>query len=432
MPTKVFVPRLGEGVEEVTITKWLKAVGDPVNELEALLEVNTDKVDTEIPAPASGVLLQILLAEGVEAKVGDVLAIIGDSVSSEQSPVDTDQYPVASGQYPVTSDQLPVSSKTAEQISKQPSNNSKIQPSNPKDLGFISPVVARIAAEKGINLSQVKGSGLNGRITKNDVVQFIENGKAESRQSESSNIPEPKLQTSTLNIQSSTDFIPHTAIRRSIAKHMVESKRTSPHVLTVMEADMSRVIAHRFANKETFARDGVNLTFTAYFMQAIVAGLKAYPVANSSWSDDGIVLHKAINLGMATSLGEDGLIVPVIKNADALSLLGMARAINDLAGRARARKLQPDEVKGGTFTITNHGISGSLFAFPVINQPQCGILGIGAMQKRVVVVTDELGRDSIAIRPMVYLSFVFDHRILDGASADWFLAKVKDALEKWA
>ncbi len=423
MPTKVFVPRLGEGVEEVTITKWLKAVGDPVNELDALLEVNTDKVDTEIPAPASGVLLQILLAEGVVAKVGDVLAVIGQA--GEQADARTD---------------FEVDKRMAETELKVevPALGRQVEPAETlsKDLGFISPVVARIAAENGIDLSQVKGSGLNGRITKNDMLQFIENGKPESRQSESSGIPSPNLQPSILNIQPatiqpSTDFIPHTAIRRSIARHMLESKQTSPHVLTVMEADLSRIIAHRAANKETFARDGANLTFTAYFMQAIVAGLKAYPQVNSSWSDEGLLMHKSINLGMATSLGEDGLIVPVIKGADGLSLLGMARAVNDLANRARTRKLQPDEVKGGTFTLTNHGISGSLFAFPVINQPQCGILGIGAMQKRVVVVTDDLGRDSIAIRPMVYLSFVFDHRILDGASADWFLMKVKETLEKW-
>lgn len=411
MPTKVFVPRLGEGVEEVTITKWLKAVGDPVNELDALLEVNTDKVDTEIPAPASGVLLQILLAEGVVAKVGDVLAVIGQA--GEQADARTD----------FEADKRKAETESRVEV---PALGHRVEPAKTlsKNLGFISPVVARIAAENGINLAQVKGSGLNGRITKNDILQFIENGKAESRQSESSDIP-------ALNLQPSTDFLPHTAIRRSIAKHMLESKHTSPHVLTVMEADLSRVIAHRAANKDTFARDGVNLTFTAYFMQAIVAGLKAYPQVNSSWSDEGLLLHKSINLGMATSLGEDGLIVPVIKGADGLSLLGMARAINDLATRARTRKLQPDEVKGGTFTLTNHGISGSLFAFPVINQPQCGILGIGAMQKRVVVVTDDLGRDSIAIRPMVYLSFVFDHRILDGASADWFLMKVKETLEKW-
>jgi len=195
----------------------------------------------------------------------------------------------------------------------------------------------------------------------------------------------------------------------------------------VMEADMSRVAKHRFANKELFGRDGVNLTFTAYFMMAIVAGLKTYPQVNSSWTDEGILVHKAINLGMATSLGEEGLIVPVIKGTDNFSLLAMARAVNDLANRARSKKLQPDEVKGGTFTLTNHGTSGSLFAFPVINQPQSGILGVGAMQKRVVVIDD-----AIAIRPMVYLSFVFDHRILDGASADRFLMKVKETLENWS
>jgi len=213
---------------------------------------------------------------------------------------------------------------------------------------------------------------------------------------------------------------------------MVMSQKTSPHVLTVMEADMSKVLAHRTANKEIFARDGVNLTYTAYFISAIVAGLKAYPLTNSSWTDEGVLVHKAVNVGMATSLGEQGLIVPVIKNADNLSLLALARMVNDLAGRARAKKLQPDEVRGGSFTLTNHGTAGSLFAMPIINQPQCGILGTGAMQKRVVAVTDVNGNDAVAVRPMVFLSFVFDHRILDGASADAFLMKVKETLEKWA
>jgi 2-oxoglutarate dehydrogenase E2 component (dihydrolipoamide succinyltransferase) len=227
-------------------------------------------------------------------------------------------------------------------------------------------------------------------------------------------------------------LIKHSVIRKQIAEHMLMSKRTSPHVMTVMEVDMSKVVAHRKANKATFARDGVNLTFTAYFMQAIVAGLKAYSNVNSSWTDEGLLIHSQINIGMATSLGEEGLIVPVIKGADGLSLLGMARTVNSLADRARSKKLSPDDVKGGTFTLTNHGISGSLFAFPVINQPQSGILGVGAMQKRALVITDADGNDSIAIRPMVYLSFVFDHRILDGASADWFLMKVKETLENWS
>ena len=297
-----------------------------------------------------------------------------------------------------------------------------LQPST--DLGFISPVVAKIAAEHGVNLSQVQGTGLNGRITKNDMLAFVENQEIEI----ASSAQPVNLQTSNLTPDTSTPdtLIKHTSMRKSIAAHMVESKHTSPHVLTVMEADMSRVSKHRTANKAAFEKDGVNLTFTAYFMSAIVAGLKAYPMVNSSWSDEGVLIHKNINIGMAASLAEEGLIVPVIKGADNLSLLAMARSVNDLANRARNKKLQPDEVKGGTFTLTNHGISGSLFAFPVINQPQCGILGIGAMQKRVIVIDD-----AIAIRPMVYLSFVFDHRILDGASADWFLAKVKETLENW-
>ncbi len=427
MPTNVLVPLLGEGVEEVTIMKWLKNVGDSVNELEPLLEVNTDKVDTEIPAPASGVVLSIHKPEGQPARVGELLAVIGTS-GEEVSGIPASGVRAA--------DSMPVPQNLTPETSR-------LTP----DLGFISPVVAKIAAEHGVNLQEVTGTGLNGRITKNDVLKFIENRpQTADRQPQTAETPPavhhpsptvapspltPDTSRLTPDASSPDTLLPLTPIRKSIAAHMVESKHTSPHVLTVMEADMSRVIAHRAAHKEAFARDGVNLTFTAYFMTAIVAGLKAFPMVNSSWSEAGIVLHKAIHLGMATSLGEEGLIVPVIKNADGLSLLGMARAVNDLASRARARKLQPDEVKGGTFTLTNHGISGSLFAFPVINQPQCGILGVGAMQKRVVVETDELGRDSIAIRPMVYLSFVFDHRILDGASADWFLAKVKETLEKW-
>lgn len=429
MSTNVLVPLLGEGVEEVTIMKWLKNVGDSVNELEPLLEVNTDKVDTEIPAPASGVVLSIHKPEGQPARVGELLAVIGQAGETDSG---TDSGTDGSRE---TDKRMAVGESQVEsQMPNQQPTTFNLQPSTPKDIGFISPVVAKIAAEHGVNLQEVTGTGLNGRITKNDVLKFVEQ-TADHRPQTVETPPAVHRPSSTVTsgIQpgAGDTLLPLTTIRKSIAAHMVESKHASPHVLTVMEADMSRVIAHRAANKDAFARDGVNLTFTAYFMTAIVAGLKAYPLVNSSWSEQGIILRKSIHLGMATSLGEEGLIVPVIKNADGLSLLGMARAVNDLANRARARKLQPDEVKGGTFTLTNHGISGSLFAFPVINQPQCGILGVGAMQKRVVVETDELGRDSIAIRPMVYLSFVFDHRILDGASADWFLAKVKETLEKW-
>jgi 2-oxoglutarate dehydrogenase E2 component (dihydrolipoamide succinyltransferase) len=408
MATKVLVPLLGEGVEEVTVTKWLKKEGDSVNELEPLLEVNTDKVDTEIPAPAAGIVLKIVAEEGVPAKVGTVLAFIGKPGENVE---------VSGGQ--ASSVRTPVVEKAPVKENLTPETSHMT-----REVGFISPVVARVAAEHGVNLQDVTGTGLNGRITKNDVLSFVEGqrSKVQGQVLQPSN-----LQPVNIRPNHSDQLIKHTVIRKQIAEHMVMSKHTSPHVLTVMEADMSRVAKHRSANKEMFARDGVNLTFTAYFMMAIVAGLKACPTANSSWTDEGVLIHKDINIGMATSLGEDGLIVPVIKGADNLSLLAMARAVNDLATRARSKKLQTDEVKGGTFTLTNHGISGSLLAFPVINQPQSGILGVGAVQKRVVVIDD-----AIAIRPMVYLSFVFDHRILDGASADWFLMKVKETLENWA
>jgi 2-oxoisovalerate dehydrogenase E2 component (dihydrolipoyl transacylase) len=411
MAIKVFVPLLGEGVEEVTVTKWLKREGDSVNELEPLLEVNTDKVDTEIPAPASGTVLKILAAEGVPAKVGAVLALIGkpgEAVDSGQSSVDIEK-PAG-----------PVIQQAKENVTPAPSPLAR-------GVGFISPVVAKIAAEHGVNLQQVQGTGLNGRITKNDVLNFVESGKSTARPIAAAAHPTPfDVAQGKPGTGTHDTLIKHTVIRKQIAEHMLLSKQTSPHVLTVMEADMSRVAKHRSANKEIFGRDGVNLTFTAYFLMAIVAGLKAHPMVNSSWTEEGVLVHKDINLGMATSLGEEGLIVPVIKGADNLSLLAMARTVNDLANRARSKKLQPEEVRGGTFTLTNHGTSGSLFAFPVINQPQSGILGVGAVQKRAVVIDDAIG-----IRPMAYLSFVFDHRILDGASADRFLMKVKETLENW-
>ncbi len=426
MATKVLVPRLGEGVEEVTVTKWLKKEGDPIRELEPLLEVNTDKVDTEVPSPASGILLKIEVPEGQPARVGQLLAWIGQVGErlEETKPGET------------TAVSRPDESRVqAPQPSPAPAPSA-----GPalRELGFISPVVAKLAAEHGIDLSQVRGTGLHGRITKQDVLNHLGQRQTQAAAPAApaptpppAPSPVPPAPQPAPTPAAGDRLIKHTLIRKQIAEHMVLSKSVSPHVLTVMEADLSRVVKHRQVHKPLFERDGVNLTFTAYFMLAIVAGLKAYPIVNSSWTEEGILLHKDINLGMAVSLGEEGLIVPVIKQADALSLLGMARAVNDLAQRARNRKLQPDDVKGGTFTLTNHGTGGSLFAMPIINQPQCGILGIGAMHKRPVVVTDAEGNDSLAIRPMVYLSFVFDHRILDGAVADGFLAKVKEALETW-
>ena len=277
-------------------------------------------------------------------------------------------------------------------------------------------MVGRLAVEHNIDLTKVTGTGQYGRITKYDIQQVIKSGGAAKTDVIE---PDPAYAGFQLGM-----VVKHTPVRRSIAKHMVESKHTSPHVSAFIEVDMSAVSAHRKANKELFARQGVTLTFTSYFVKTAAAALVAYPMINSSWSDFGVILHPEINIGLAVSLGAEGLIVPVIRNADQLSLLEAARAVNDLASRARNKQLSPDEVRGGTFTITNHGTSGSLFATPVINQPQCGILGTGAIQKRPVVVDD-----AITIKPMAYVGLTFDHRILDGAVADFFLAAVRQGLE---
>jgi 2-oxoglutarate dehydrogenase dihydrolipoamide succinyltransferase (E2 component) len=418
MPTQVLMPQLGESVVEGTITKWLKATGDRVVEFEPLLEVNTDKIDTEIPSPVSGLLLEILVEEGTTVQAGTLLARIG---AADESSVAASPIP---GMAPVKAAQVETATPSTEVAPPTRAGG--------RGVGFISPVVAKIAGEQGVDLFQVKGTGEGGRITKKDVLAYIEKRQAAAPAASPgeatplASTPAPLPSTTPGPKALPGEILPFTPVRRTIAEHMVSSKHTAAHVTTVMEADLSRVVAHRQANKDIFARDGVNLTYTAYFVSAAVTALKADPLVNSSWTETGILLHRDIHIGIATSLGEAGLIVPVIKNADSLSLLGLARLINDLANRARARQLKPDEVKGGTFTITNHGVSGSLFATPIINQPQCAILGVGMIQKRVVVVND-----AIAIRPMAYLSLTFDHRILDGAIADHFLGKVIETLQSW-
>lgn len=444
MATQVIMPQLGESVVEGTVMQWFKKEGEKIEEFESLLEVNTDKVNSEIPAPAGGVVLKILVPEGETVKAGTIIAWIGQPGESlEGIPATAPQ-----GHVPAA----PASAQPSEaaQVSVPPVGRDR-------DLGFISPVVARLAREHNVDLYAVKGSGEGGRITKKDVLAYLE-GKTESaaapaavepaawetpgegdlfRPTElmfannlppaaSSPAPKPAPAASQPS-ESGGRLVPHTPMRKRIAEHMVFSRHTSPHVTSVMEADLKRVVAHREANKPLFARDGVNLTYTAYFMAAAATALRAFPLVNSSWRDDGVWIHGSVNIGMATSLGEEGLIVPVIQQADGLSLLGLARAINDLSTRARDHRLQPQEVQGGTFTITNHGTGGSLFAMPIINQPQCAILGVGAIQKRVKVLAD----DSIAVRPMVYLSMTFDHRILDGDYADRFLSKIVAVLENW-
>ena len=431
MSIQVIMPQLGESVVEGTVGKWLVAEGQRVREYEPLLQVTTDKVDTEIPAPASGVLLKIYVPEGQTVPKGTLLAEIGEVLGIGVSGITDQQLPDT--QYPIP------------------------------DIGFISPVVARLAGELNVDLSQVIGTGEGGRITKKDVLAYVAapvpreplGGFAADRPpSRAGELPaweqpvtgslfEPADEggeaTQAAPVSSgplpSGDFemVPLSSLRGSIARHMVLSVQTSPHVTTVMEADMTRVVGARERLRGEFERQGVKLTFTPFFIQAVVAGLKAVPEANSSLRGDALLLHKRVHIGVAVALA-DGLIVPVISDADGKSLLGLARAVNDLAERGRTKQLEPDEVQGGTFTLTNHGTAGSLFATPIIHQPQAGILGVGAIQKRAVVVSRGHPllpdpEDAIAIRPMVYLSFTFDHRILDGRGADGFLMTVKRFLE---
>ena len=437
MSIEVRMPQLGESIVEGTITKWLKDEGETVEEFEPLLEISTDKVDTEIPSPGSGIVLKIYFGEDQTVNAGTIIAMLGEP--GESVPESTE---IVSASKPLVAEKP---------VATAPSPATTIKVASSGDgLGFISPVVARIAVEHEVDLSQVSGTGRGGRITKKDVLAFIEAGPRTApweepgsgelfRPSEevygakSPSTPSSSLQAGSL--------LPITHIRKSIAEHMLRSRKTSPHVTTMMEADLSRVIAHRSEHKAAFQRDGVKLTYLAYFVAASVSALKEWPIANSSWGEDGIHLHSKVNIGFAVSMREEGLIVPVIKDADQASLMGLARSIEDLAARARDHQLETDEVQNGTFTITNHGGSGSLFATPIINQPQAAILGVGKVQKRVVVLeagsdaahpADAGNRsDSIAIRPMVYLTLTFDHRILDGAIADYFLNIVVSKLENW-
>jgi 2-oxoglutarate dehydrogenase E2 component (dihydrolipoamide succinyltransferase) len=432
------MPQLGESVTEGTVGRWLKRPGDPVAKYEPLLEVVTDKVDTEVPAPEAGVLHEILVPEGETVRVGTVIARLAP----------------AGATVPATPASAPAATTVATTASATTTVTATVAPPVADGRNtYLSPVVARLLSEHNLDPGQIRGTGQGGRITKQDVLRFL----AERQQQPPAPVtapvapapvapppaptpapapaptpaptPAPAPAPATFDIPADAELVPLTPMRRSIAEHMVRSVRTSPHVTTVMEVDLSRVIAHRAAHQEAFNRQGVRLTMTPYFVMAAVAGLQAVPVFNGSFTDQGIILHRRINIGIAVAL-QEGLLVPVIPDADEKNLLGLARAVNDLAERARTKRLRPEETQGGTFTITNHGVTGSLFATPIINQPQAGILGVGAIVKRPVVITQN-GLDAIAIRPLCYLSFTFDHRIADGATADQFLATVKKRLEEW-
>jgi 2-oxoglutarate dehydrogenase E2 component (dihydrolipoamide succinyltransferase) len=425
------MPQLGESVVEGTVGKWLKSEGEQVDKYEPLLEVVTDKVDSEITAPDSGYVLQIYVEEGETVQAGRLLAYIGGDGESFPLPGSPEALEVVA----------PHGAEPESALAAAPVAEREAKLEKPRVSGVrVSPVVARIAAEHDVDLSRVTGTGRDGRVTKKDILRYIEVRDATlPREQEPGEFFHPPGERAPEPVPEAVEAIPSapaaapgelltlTPMRKAIAEHMVRSVRTSPHVSTIFEVDASRILAHRAAHRAEYTQKGVRLTFTPYFVLAAVAALKAVPVVNSTFTDEGIQLKREIHIGVAVAIDE-GLIVPVVKNADEKSLLGVAREVNDLAHRARVKRLQPDEVQGGTFTITNHGVSGSLVALPIINQPQAAILGVGTIQKRVIV----LENDAIAVRPMVYLSLTFDHRIMDGAVADRFMMVLKQTLEAWS
>ncbi len=475
MSTEVVMPQMGESIAEGTITRWLKKVGDHVDRDEPLFEISTDKVDAEIPSPAAGTLSEIRFNEGDTVEVNTVVAVLngGATTTAAPAPAAAEQ-PKASEKQEAAAPAKPAQEQSSapaeapkttapaapprEQTPPQPSAKQVEKTEQPKhpvsqsgppaqtskgnggrtataeDLRRTksSPLVRNIAKEHGIDISRLEGTGLSGRVTKNDILSFIESGPAAPAQVTTQGArTSPTVERPVAPIKPAEgDRVEQMSVmRKKIAEHMVESRRTSAHVTTVYEIDMTRIAKLREQNKESFQqRTGTKLTFMPFIFQAVTNALRTFPIFNAQVSGDQIIYKRDINLGMAVAL-DWGLIVPVIKRADDLSISGLARAANDLADRARTKQLKPDEVAGGTFTITNPGVFGGLFGTPIINQPQLAILGVGKIEKRAKVLSTEDGDDFIGIRWMAYFALSFDHRVIDGADAERFLAYVKELLE---
>jgi 2-oxoglutarate dehydrogenase E2 component (dihydrolipoamide succinyltransferase) len=411
MPTNVIMPQMGESIAEGTVTRWLKKVGDQVQRDEPLLEISTDKVDAEIPSPASGVLTQILVRENETVVVNAVLATIDDRGAGVAAPDEERREAKAEGRAPTVAPPSAVAAPPAadEAAAKLRS----------------SPIVRRLAREHHLDLRQIKGTGRGGRVSKKDIDAYL--AQARTMQPAPSATPQaPPPAPTAVAFTGPTEVVPMTAMRRQIAERMVLSQRTSAHVTSVFEVEMTKVVdaMGRFGD-EFERRHGWKLTYTPFFVRAAVKALKDFPIVNASVEGTNIVYKRNLNIGVAVAL-ETGLIVPVIKRAEEKSFVEVARAVKDLAERARSKRLSVEDVQDGTFTITNPGVFGSLFGTPIIHQPQVAILGVGAIEKRPVV-----REDAIAIRPMVYLALTFDHRILDGAVADQFLSRIKAVLEAW-
>jgi 2-oxoisovalerate dehydrogenase E2 component (dihydrolipoyl transacylase) len=429
MAREIKMPQLGESVTEGTVSRWLKEIGDTVEKYEPLLEVITDKVDTEITAEVSGVVLDIKVEPGQTVDVGTVLAIVGhdgeELDEAEEAAADRDVQPeVTTGEY----DEAKARAAADETAEPQDRADGKV-PSKPTGKARISPVVGRIAAEHNVDIQDVPGTGRGGRVTKQDILQYIDERKAE----EPSAKPPTRRETPAKTRHPAVvpgELLELTPMRRSIAEHMLESKRTAPHVTTVWEVDMSAVERYRQTHRAAFEqREGVNLSYLPFVIAATVEALKEHPIVNSEYTDDGIRVKQEINIGVAVAL-DRGLIVPVVRNAGDKSLAGIAKAVSDLATRARSSQLSPDEVQNATFSVTNYGALGSLIGTPIIPRGQAAILGVGAVQKRPVVVQAD-GLDLLAIKPMMYLALSFDHRVLDGGTADPFMADLKHRLENF-
>jgi pyruvate dehydrogenase E2 component (dihydrolipoamide acetyltransferase) len=429
MPTDIIMPQMGESIVEGTITKWLKKPGDKVQRDEPLFEISTDKVDAEIPAPASGILQEIKVTEGTTVNVNTVvgtIAVDGEAVAKPPTP----EKPAAKPE------EKKPEEKKIEEKKAAPAPPPAAPTHEDEEEARSSPLVRKIAREHGVSLSQITGTGLGGRITKQDIMQFIESqGSAQpaptpaspAQPAAAAPAPRPAAPAPYPG-----DLVPMTNMRKLIAKHMIESRRTSAHVHCMYEVDFTRIVNLRAKHKSGFEqRHGARLTFMPFFVRAAVMALQQWPIINASLEGDNIRYHRQINIGIAVAL-DWGLIVPVLKNAGDLNFLGLQRGITDLGERARTKKLKPEDVEGSTFTVTNPGQFGAVFGLPIINQPNSAIMGVGGITKQPMVITDKDGTDSIAIRSVVHLTLGYDHRLIDGAVADQFMAQVKKNLETWS
>ena len=440
MPTDIIMPQMGESIVEGTITKWLKKPGDKVQRDEPLFEISTDKVDAEIPAPASGVLQEIKVSEGATVAVNTIVGTISADGEASAAPAKQTQSAVSPAR---SSPEKKEEKKTAPPPAPAPPVSASAPEPTEEEEARSSPLVRKIAREHGVSLSQISGTGLGGRITKQDILSFID---PQSSTTPPAPVAAPSAARSTEAVPTAPasrpapppthasypgDLVPLTNMRKIIAQRMIESRRTSAHVHCMYEVDFTRIVNLRSKSKNGFEqRHGVRLTFMPFFVRAAIIALQQWPILNASLEGDNIRYHRHINVGIAVAL-DWGLIVPVLKNAGDLNFLGLQRGITDLGERARSKKLKPEDVEGSTFTVTNPGQFGAVFGLPIINQPNSAIMGVGGITKQPLVVTDKEGNDSIAIRTVIHLTLGYDHRLIDGAVADQFMALVKKTLESW-